>query len=133
MSDTNSAAASGLLEVELVAADRKVWSGQASLVVVRTTEGDLGVLPEHEPMLAVLKPWPVTIRRAEGDVVASVNGGFLSVADNRVSLLAESAELAEDIDTGRAERALADAQSKQDEVAEARAISRLEAASTRTR
>jgi F-type H+-transporting ATPase subunit epsilon len=120
-----------LLDVELVAADRKVWSGQATLVIARTSEGDLGVLPHHEPTLAVLKPWPVTIRRPEGDVVASVNGGFLSVADNRVSLLAESAELAEDIDTGRAERALAEARAAEDERAEARAISRLEAAATR--
>jgi F-type H+-transporting ATPase subunit epsilon len=120
-----------LLDVELVAADRKVWSGQATLVVARTTEGDIGVLPHHEPMLAVLEPWPVTIRRPEGDVVASVNGGFLSVADNRISLLAESAELAEDIDLGRAERALESARSAQDEKAEARAISRLEAAASR--
>ena len=122
-----------LLDVELVAADRKVWPGQATLVVARTSEGDIGVLPHHEPMLAVLKPWPVTIRRPEGDVVASVNGGFLSVADNRVSLLAETAELAEDIDLGRAERALEAARAAQDEAAEARAISRLEAAATRTK
>jgi len=123
--------APGLLDVELVAADRKVWSGQATLVVARTSEGDIGVLPHHEPMLAVLKPWPVTIRRPDGDVVASVNGGFISVADNRVSLLAESAELAEDIDLGRAERALEAARSAEDEHAEARAISRLEAAASR--
>jgi len=105
MSDATAVPSGGaklLLDVELVAADRRVWSGQATMVIVRTADGDLGVLPNHEPVLAQLVPWPVTIRSTEGDVIASLNGGFLSVAANRVSLLAESAELAADIDVERA-------------------------------
>jgi F-type H+-transporting ATPase subunit epsilon len=127
MADSTTAG-SNLLTVELVAADRQVWSGQASIVIARTSEGDLGVLPNHEPVLAQLAVWPITIRTPDGDVVASVDGGFLSVADNRVSVLAETAELAADIDVQAAERELAAAREAADQAAEDRAASRLEAA-----
>ena len=129
MSDLTSASGQKLIDVELVAADQRVWSGKASMVIVRTADGDLGVLPNHESVLAVLVPWPVTIRTPDqGDVVASVNGGFVSFADNRLSLLAESAELAGDIDVKKAERELALARDASDERAEAIAASRLAAA-----
>lgn len=95
------------LQVELVAADRKVWSGPATMVVARTPDGDIGVLPGHEPVLTVLSGGSVTIRTADGDVEAAVHGGFFSVSENnRVSILAEAAELAPDIDVERARRAL---------------------------
>jgi len=129
MSDATSSTGAKLIDVELVAADQQVWSGKASMVIVRTADGDLGVLPNHESVLAVLVPWPVTIRTPDqGDVVASVNGGFVSFADNRLSLLAESAELAGDIDVKKAERELALARDASDERAEAIAASRLAAA-----
>ncbi|MGW0901239.1 F0F1 ATP synthase subunit epsilon, partial [Streptomyces goshikiensis] len=84
------------LHVELVAADRNVWSGEATLVVARTTSGDIGVMPGHQPLLGVLESGPVTIRTSEGNtVVAAVHGGFISFADNKLSLLAEIAELAD--------------------------------------
>lgn len=135
MSDaqSSSGAASGLLDVELVAADQRVWSGQASTVIVRTTNGDLGILPKHESVLAVLVPWPVTIRTPDGDVVASVNGGFVSITEDRVSILAETAELAGDIDVQRTERELAAAREAADQHAEAIATSRLAAATTHTK
>jgi F-type H+-transporting ATPase subunit epsilon len=133
MSDNASTVGSGLIKVELVAADREVWSGEATMVVVRTPEGDLGVLPNHEPVLAQLEPWPVTLHTPNGDVVASVSGGFLSVADNRVSILAETAELAGDVDVQRAERQLALAREQADQAAEARAESRLAAAAAHRR
>jgi len=133
MSDLTTTSGPKLLDVELVAADSKVWSGQASMVIVRTADGDLGILPNHEPVLAVLVPWPVTIRSVDqGDIVASVNGGFVSVAGNRVSLLAETAELAGDIDVARVERELALARDAADERAEAIAASRLAAAASHT-
>jgi len=95
------------LQVELVAADHLVWSGPATMVIARTPEGDIGILPGHEPILAVLVGGSVTIRTADGDVEAAVHGGFFSVSDNnRVSILAEAAELAADIDVERARRAL---------------------------
>ncbi|HEY8789324.1 MAG TPA: F0F1 ATP synthase subunit epsilon [Actinopolymorphaceae bacterium] len=100
------------LHVELVQADRLLWSGDAHLVVARSLSGDLGVMPGHEPLLAVLADGVVYIRQDDGDgVQAAVLGGFLSVADNRVSILAEQAELASEIDVEDARRALEAARS----------------------
>ncbi|MER7707552.1 F0F1 ATP synthase subunit epsilon [Kitasatospora sp. NPDC097605] len=117
------------LHVELVAADRKVWSGAATIVVARTASGDTGIMPGHTPVLSVLETGPVTIRTTDGGtVIAAVHGGFISFADNKLSLLAEIAELADEIDVARAERALEKAKSDLDEHAERRAEVRLFAA-----
>jgi F-type H+-transporting ATPase subunit epsilon len=95
------------LNVQLVAADRAIWSGTARMVIARTVDGDLGVLPGHALLLAELADGVVTIRTTEGEsVVAAVHGGFISVDADGVSLLAESAELAEEIDVERARQAL---------------------------
>lgn len=95
------------LHVEVVAADREVWSGEATTVIAKTTEGDIGILPGHAPLLGVLVNGAVQVRAADGStVVAAVHGGFVSVADNEVSILAEVAELAEEIDVDRARAAL---------------------------
>lgn len=119
------------LHVELVAADRQVWSGEANLVVARTSSGDIGVMPGHQPLLGVLESGPVTIRTTgesgDGTVVAAVHGGFISFAGNKLSLLAEVAELSEEIDVQRAERALERAKSEADAAAERRADVRLRA------
>lgn len=110
-----------LLDVELVAADRRVWSGEAAMVVARTTDGDIGILPGHAPILGILFNGAVQIRQDGGQrVVAAVHGGFLSVADNKVAILAELAELADEIDVDRAQRAL-DANQGDDEAAAAAA------------
>lgn len=94
------------LRVELVAADREVWSGEARLVVARTAEGDIGVMRGHESVLATLAPGPVVIHQVDGDAIrAAVHGGFLAVTGDEVSVLAEVVELAEDIDPGRARSA----------------------------
>ncbi|VXB21190.1 F0F1 ATP synthase subunit epsilon [Nocardioides sp. AX2bis] len=86
------------LQVELVAADRTVWSGRADMVIARTVEGDVGVLRGHAPMLALLTDAVVEITDDEGSVtVAVVDGGFLSVAGDRVSVLSERAVLSEEI------------------------------------
>jgi F-type H+-transporting ATPase subunit epsilon len=76
------------------------------MVIARTVDGDIGVLPNHSPVLALMGGGAVTVRTSEGDVQAAVHGGFLSVADNRVSILAEAAELADEIDVVRARKAL---------------------------
>jgi F-type H+-transporting ATPase subunit epsilon len=87
------------LQVELVAAERIVWSGEATFVVARTAEGELGALPGHSPVLSILKPSVVEIATTEGDrVKAAVADGFLSIANDRVSILSEEAELADEID-----------------------------------
>jgi F-type H+-transporting ATPase subunit epsilon len=123
------------LHVELVAADRKVWSGEAGLVVARTTSGDIGVMPGHQPLLGVLEPGAVVIRTAgetgEGTVAAAVHGGFISFANDKLSLVAEIAELSDEIDVSRAERALDQAKSDGDEAAERRAEVRMRAVAVR--
>jgi F-type H+-transporting ATPase subunit epsilon len=81
------------LHVELVAVEEKVWSGEAEMVVARTTEGELGVLPGHAPLLGQLaEPSQVRIKVGGGEQLAyDVAGGFLSVTDEGVTVLAESA------------------------------------------
>lgn len=106
------------LQVELVAADRTVWSGQATMVIARTTEGDVGVLRNHAPLLSLLVPGVVMISAVEGDdLVAAVDGGFLSVANNRVSILSEHAVLSHEIDVeaARSELEAAEADSEGDD------------------
>jgi F-type H+-transporting ATPase subunit epsilon len=91
------------LHVELVAADRLVWSGEASMVIARTTEGDLGILPNHAPLLSVIIEGVVDVTTTEGETwVAAVDAGFLSVAHNRVSILSEHAEMSHEIDLEKA-------------------------------
>jgi F-type H+-transporting ATPase subunit epsilon len=92
-----------LLQVELVAADRLVWSGEATMVIARTTEGDVGILPHHAPMLSLMVDGVVDVQTAEGETwVAAVDAGFLSVANNRISILSEHAEMSHEIDLEKA-------------------------------
>ncbi len=122
------------LQVELVAVERKIWSGEARMVIARTTEGELGILPGHAPLLGQLaEGGVVTIRGAEGeDLVVAAHGGFLSVTERGVSILAESAEISSEIDVERAREALARAEAEGDDPeamsAVRRAQSRLRAA-----
>ncbi len=105
------------LHVELVAADRTVWSGQATRVIARTTEGDVGVLRNHAPLLSLLVDGVVEIVAVEGErLVAAVDGGFLSVAHNRVSILAQHAALSHEIDVEQARADLEAARAETDEV-----------------
>jgi F-type H+-transporting ATPase subunit epsilon len=92
-----------LLHVELVAADRLVWSGEARMVIARTTEGDVGILPNHAPMLSLMVDGVVDVQTPEGETwVAAVDAGFLSVANNRISILSEHAEMSHEIDLEKA-------------------------------
>ncbi|MFN2518525.1 MAG: F0F1 ATP synthase subunit epsilon [Jatrophihabitantaceae bacterium] len=121
------------MHVELVSVERALWSGEATAVYARTVEGELGILPGHTPLLGALAPgWVVRIDRAdESELRVAVHGGFLSVREDGVSVLAEMAEAAEDIDTARARAALerADPDAGADGVAARdRALSRLRAA-----
>jgi F-type H+-transporting ATPase subunit epsilon len=115
-----------LLQIELVAADRVVWSGQASQVIARTVAGDLGVLSGHAPLLSLLVPGVVEIKPPDGEVVrAAVAEGFLSVADNHVSILSEDAFLASEVDASATRAELESAQSEGDEDAILRAEAKL--------
>jgi F-type H+-transporting ATPase subunit epsilon len=121
------------VHVELVSVERLIWSGEATIVIARTTEGELGVLPGHTPLLGQLADGGVvTIRREGGDdLVVAAHGGFLSVTEDGVSILAEMAEVSTEIDADRARSALERARSAGDDPqarqAELRALSRLRA------
>lgn len=98
------------LTVELVAADRMVWSGEATMVIARTVEGDIGVLRGHAPVLSLLTEAIVEITAEDGHTVFAVaDGGFLSVANDRVSILSERAELSTEVDVDEARALLEDA------------------------
>jgi F-type H+-transporting ATPase subunit epsilon len=85
------------LQVELVSAEARVWAGEASLIIARTTEGEMGILTGHEPTLAVLAPGRVQIRTEGGEsMVAEVEDGFLSIDHDRVTVVSETATLVSD-------------------------------------
>jgi F-type H+-transporting ATPase subunit epsilon len=121
------------MQVRLVSVERPIWSGMANAVYARTTEGEIGILPGHSPLLGALAPgWLVRIQQTDGvEQRVAVHGGFLSVRPDGVSVLAEMAESAEEIDVARAREALQQAGDSQDEesvAARNRALSRLRAA-----
>lgn len=93
------------IAAELVAVERELWSGRATSVTAETTEGEIGVLPGHEPLLGQLVPnGVVVIRTVEGQrLVAAVQGGFLSVAADKITVLADSAVWAHEVDSADAE------------------------------
>jgi F-type H+-transporting ATPase subunit epsilon len=96
------------LHVALVVPDRELWSGQASTVIAKTSEGDIGVLTGHSPVFGVLTEGSVAeIVTDETRIRAAVSGGFLSVADDRVSILAAQAELAGEINVEQTRQELA--------------------------
>jgi F-type H+-transporting ATPase subunit epsilon len=86
--------AANTLRVELVAEDAAVWSGEAKMVIAKTVEGEIGLLPGHEPMLAILAGGEVRITLPTGEIVkASAEDGFLSVEHNVVTVVARHAAL----------------------------------------
>lgn len=114
------------LQIELVSTDRVVWSGQASEVLARTVEGDLGVLADHAPLLSLLVPGVVVITPIDGDTVrAAISEGFISVANNRVSILSEDAFLADEVDAAAAQAELEAAEADEDAAAVLRAEAKL--------
>jgi len=113
------------LHVALVVPDRELWSGDATNVIAKTTEGDIGVLTGHSPVFGVLAEGSlVEIINDETRVRAAVSGGFLSVADDKVSVLAAQAQLSGEVNADEARReldtALADAGSGAEEPADAK-------------
>ena len=115
------------LEVAVVSAERLLWQGEAKSVVAKTPEGEIGILPGHEPVLALLLESPLRIEESDGNkMMVAVHGGFFSVDSNKVNVIAEVAELAEDIDLERAQAALSRAQGASDDEADGPALRRAE-------
>ena len=116
------------MSVQLVAVERRLWSGTGTFVVAQTTEGEIGILPGHEPVLGqLIEGGVVRVTTTDGETVtAAVHGGFLSVTGDGVSILAESADLADEIDVAQARADLESVGDDEDE--RARALGRLRAA-----
>ena len=111
------------MQVDLVAVEREVWSGRAQMVVARTVEGDIGIMPGHAPLLGLLREgFAARIVEPNGNVLGvAVHGGFLSVTKDGVTILAEGAELREEIDVTRARAAYDRAKAQGTNSAEAEA------------
>jgi F-type H+-transporting ATPase subunit epsilon len=127
------------LHVEVVTAERELYSGEADLVSAPGSEGRLGILPRHAALLATLASGELRIKLGAAEEPLFVSGGFIEVFDNKVTVLADTAEHAEEIDQARAEEArrraqeqLQQARSEEDraalQAALERAISRLRVA-----
>jgi F-type H+-transporting ATPase subunit epsilon len=90
------------LEVHVVTPEREVWSGEAEMLIARTVEGEIGILPGHAPLLALLDVGPLAVVNGGQREHAIIDGGFLHVAFDRVEVLAEHAELESEVDVGAA-------------------------------
>jgi len=111
------------IQVHLVAVERELWTGKAQMVVARTVDGDIGVMAGHSPLLAQLREgFAARIIETDGNVLGvAVHGGFLSVTKDGVSILAEDAQLSDEIDVTRARAAYESAKSQGGDSAEAEA------------
>ncbi|MDO8750472.1 MAG: F0F1 ATP synthase subunit epsilon [Dehalococcoidia bacterium] len=99
------------MQLEIVTAERLVYSEQVNCVVAPGIEGELGILPHHAPLLTTLQPGELRImREGQADIYLAVSGGFLEVMANRVVVLADAAERADEIDETRAQEAVHRAQ-----------------------
>jgi len=123
------------MHVEVVTAERQLYSGEADTVIAPGSEGELGILPRHAALLTTLKVGQLLIRLGGAEDPFFVSGGFLEVSNNSVIVLAETAEHAEEIDQARAEaarrRAQEHLQQAQSDVERAELVGALERAATR--
>lgn len=117
------------IHVDIVSAEGEIFSGPAEIVFVPATEGELGITPRHAPLLTLIKAGEVRVKTAEGEQSVFVGGGALEVQPNRVTVLADTAIRATDIDEAaalaakqRAEEALAN---KEDKIDQAQALAEL--------
>jgi F-type H+-transporting ATPase subunit epsilon len=93
------------IRLDIVTAERSVYSDDVAMVIATGVEGQLGILPQHAPLMTILKPGELRIKRGGEEILLAISGGFLEVRPDRVVVLADTAERAEDIDTLRAEAA----------------------------
>ena len=100
------------IHLEIVTAERQVYSEDVDIVIAPGIDGELGILPRHSPLLTVLKPGEIRVRKSGEESSIAVSGGFREVLGNKVTILADTAEYAEEIDLERAEEALKRAQER---------------------
>jgi F-type H+-transporting ATPase subunit epsilon len=93
------------LKIDIVTAERVVYSAEADIVIAPGVEGQLGILPHHAPLMTILQAGELVVRRGGEEESLAISGGFLEVRPDRVIVLADQAERAEEIDIARAEEA----------------------------
>ena len=93
------------LEVKIVTAEREVLSDEADMVIAPASEGTVGILPRHAPLLTALIPGILVLKKDGQEEMMAVSGGFLQVANNRVLILADTAERGDEVDEQRAQEA----------------------------
>ena len=100
------------MRLEIVTAERSVYSEDVNVLVAPGIDGELGILPRHAPLLTALKPGEIRVVKGVEESYISVSGGFMEVLGNKVIILADTAEHAEEINIERAEEALRKAQER---------------------
>ncbi len=98
--------------LEITTAERQVYSGEVDMVIAPGFDGQLGILPRHAPLMTMLKPGELTVRKDGEDIYVAVSGGFMEVLGNRVSVLADACERSDEIDEERAQEAMQRAQER---------------------
>jgi F-type H+-transporting ATPase subunit epsilon len=116
------------LHVEVVTAERELYNGEADIVDAPGSDGQIGILPRHEALLTLLGPGPLIIKLRGAEQPIFVSGGFLEVSNDRVTVLADTAENAEEIDQARAEAARRRAEERLNDVRSATERAELQAA-----
>ena len=95
----------GALQITVVTAEREVFSGEADVVILPGADGELAILPSHTPLVTVMNPGELWIQDGDREDALALSGGFMEVRNNRISILADTAERADEIDEARAEDA----------------------------
>ena len=94
------------MRLEIITAEREVYSDDVDVLVAPGSEGELGILPHHAPLMTALKPGEIRVRKDGEEVFMAVSSGFLEVMDNKVTILADTAERSDEIDEARVQEAL---------------------------
>ena len=100
------------IKVSVVTAEQSVLEDEVDMVVAPGIEGQLGILPRHAPLLTALQPGELRLKKGGGEIALAITGGFLEVRPDQVTVLADAAERAEEIDLARAEEAMKRAQER---------------------
>ena len=93
------------IKIDIVTAERLVYSDEVDVIVAPGTEGQLGILPHHAPLMTMLQPGELLLKKGAEEISLAITGGFLEVRPDKVVILADAAERAEEIDLARAEEA----------------------------
>ncbi len=94
------------MRLEIITAEREVYADDVDVLVAPGLEGQLGILPHHAPLMTVLQPGELMIRKDGEETYLTVTGGFLEVIGNKVTILADACEHSEEIDEERAQAAV---------------------------